>query len=81
MASLRSGCDTGAPPVPVVEITIQDVHNQLINGSLTCAQLAQAYLQVEARYCRISVDSALVLPETVCTVTPEAQFRSSQTHE
>ena len=46
MANLYSGCSSGAPPVPVEELTIADVHAQLLNGTFTCAQLVQAYLQV-----------------------------------
>ena len=28
------------------ELTIADVHDQLLNGTFTCAELVQAYLQV-----------------------------------
>ena len=45
MAGVYSGCTSGAPRTPVEELTIADVHAQLMNGSFTCSELVQAYLQ------------------------------------
>lgn len=48
MSSVYTGCSSGAPPMTVEELTIADVHEQLLNGTFTCAQLVQAYLQVRS---------------------------------
>ena len=39
-------CTSGSPPVPVEELTIDLAHEYMLNGSLTCSQLVQAYIQV-----------------------------------
>ncbi|KAK9817271.1 hypothetical protein WJX72_012093 [[Myrmecia] bisecta] len=41
----RTLCKTGAPKVPVVEATIDGVHQAMLQGNLTCTQLAQEYVQ------------------------------------
>ncbi len=38
-------CQSGAPPVPVVELTIGQAHAAMLAGNLTCSQLVAAYLQ------------------------------------
>ena len=38
-------CQTGAPPVPVVELGIATAHAAMLAGSLNCSALVGAYLQ------------------------------------
>lgn len=46
VAELRNGlCNTGAPPIPVAELTISEVHGSFANGTLNCSSLVKAYLQ------------------------------------
>jgi hypothetical protein len=45
---LGGGCQRAADSFPVVETTIQTVHAAFLAGDLTCTQLVQAYVQVNA---------------------------------
>ena len=40
-----TGCTSGAPPAPIVELTIPLAHEYLRNGTFTCSTLVAAYLQ------------------------------------
>lgn len=37
-------CTTGAPPIPIAELTIDQAHEALWQGNLTCSDLVAAYL-------------------------------------
>eukprot|EP00891_Asterochloris_glomerata_P007381 jgi/Astpho2/7381/Aster-01970 len=43
-------CNTGAPAFSVVDATIDDVHSAMMDGSLTCSQLVESYLQRMSAY-------------------------------
>lgn len=46
LKSLQQGfCQSGAPAVPVVEMTIAQAHTAMLEGRLNCSQLVGAYLQ------------------------------------
>lgn len=38
-------CQSGAPPVPLVELTIAQAHAAMLGGQLNCTGLVAAYLQ------------------------------------
>eukprot|EP00891_Asterochloris_glomerata_P007203 jgi/Astpho2/7203/Aster-01521 len=46
----QSYCNTGAPAFPVVDATIDDVHSAMLDGSLTCSQLVENYIQRISAY-------------------------------
>lgn len=45
-------CQDGAPPVPLVELTIAGAHAAMLEGSLNCSALVAAYLQRIAAFDR-----------------------------
>lgn len=46
LKGLQQGfCQSGAPAVPVVEMTIAQAHTAMLEGRLNCSQLVGAYLQ------------------------------------
>jgi amidase len=53
VADLHNGlCTTGAPPLPVAELTIAEAHAAFGNGTLNCSSLVKAYLQRIAAFDR-----------------------------
>ena len=51
-------CQSGAPPLPVVELTIAQAHAAMLAGRLTCSVLVAAYLQrIQAFDARLGLNS------------------------
>jgi amidase len=73
VAELREGlCTTGAPPIPVAELTISEAHAAFLNGTLTCSSLVNAYLQ------RIAAFDARTHLHAILTVNTAAQSEAER---
>lgn len=73
IAEIRTGlCTSGAPPVPVAELTIDTAHALFAQGALNCSSLVNAYLQ---RITNLDQRTAL---NAIFTINPAAMGEAAQ---